>query len=403
MRLADVGDYRLAARRRLPRFLFEYIDGGSYSEKTLRENVEHLQALSLRQRVMHDVADIDLSTTMLGRPVSMPVALAPIGLAGLYARRGEVQAAKAAEQAGVPFILSTMACCSVEEVAKNTTQPICVQLYMIKDRAFMADLLNRIAAQGVTTLVMTVDLIVHSARYRDVRTGLTGPQTAYDKFTRLVDIVLHQGWAWDVGVFGRPHTLGNVAPAMHQGASLAQFTEWVGRNFDPSLTWKDLDWVRDRWKGQLVIKGVLDREDAVAAVDSGIDGLVVSNHGGRQLDGASSSIRILPEIVDAVGGRTSVLMDSGIRSGLDVVRALASGADGVLIGRAWAYALAARGGAGVAKVLELIRHEMKVAMALTGQTDVKKLDRSVLYSPLAEQGNEKATPASARRLAAIKQ
>jgi L-lactate dehydrogenase (cytochrome) len=403
MRLADVGDYRLAARRRLPRFLFEYIDGGSYSEKTLRENVEDLQALSLRQRVMHDVADIDLSTTMLGRPVSMPVALAPIGLAGLYARRGEVQAAKAAEAAGVPFILSTMACCSVEEVAKATTQPICVQLYMIKDRVFMEDLLNRIAAQGVTTLVMTVDLIVHSARYRDVRTGLTGAQTLYDKFTRMVDIVLHQSWAWDVGVFGRPHTLGNVAPAMPEGATLAQFTDWVGRNFDPSLTWKDLDWVRDRWKGQLVIKGVLDREDARAAVDSGVDALVVSNHGGRQLDGAVSSIRILPEIADAVGDRTSLLMDSGVRSGLDVVRALASGADGVLIGRAWAYALAARGGVGVAKVLELIRHEMKVAMALTGQTDVKRLDRSVLYRPPGEQGDEKKTAAPARRPVAVKQ
>lgn len=388
MRLADVSDYRLAAQRRLPKFLFEYVDGGSYSETTLGQNVDDLNALSVRQRVMHDVSSVDLSTTMLGRPVSMPIALAPIGLAGLYARRGEVQAAQAAEKAGVPFILSTMSCCSIEEVAANTSAPVCMQLYMIRDRVFMEDFLNRAAAVGVTTLVMTVDLIVHSARYRDVRTGLTGSQTLLDRMSRAVDIAKHPEWAIDVGLLGRPHALGNVAKVMHEGATLAQFTDWVGRNFDPSLTWKDLDWVRDRWKGSIVIKGVLDSDDAVAAVDSGVETLIVSNHGGRQLDGASSTIKILPEIVEAVGGRASILMDSGIRSGLDVLRAMASGADGVLIGRAWAYALAARGGAGVSKVLELMRHEMMVAMALTGQTDVKTLDPSVLRGKSAQQSAE---------------
>ena len=379
MRLADVGDYRLAAKRRLPDFLFEYIDGGSYSEKTLRENVDALQALSLRQRVMHDVSEVDLSTTMLDQAVSMPVALAPIGLAGLYARRGEVQAARAAQAAGVPFILSSSSCCSIEEVAAGTDQPVCVQLYMIKDRAFMEDLVARIAAAGVSTMVLTVDLITHSARYRDVRTGLTGPQTLVDRLGRLFEIARHPDWAVDVGLLGRPHTLGNFAKAMKEGATMAEFTRWVSRNFDASLTWKDLDWVRERWKGKLHIKGVLDVQDAQAAVDSGIDGLIVSNHGGRQLDGAPSTIRVLPRIAQAVGGRTSILMDSGIRSGLDVVRAMASGADGVLIGRAWAYALAARGGAGVAQVLELLRHEMKVAMALAGQTSVRSLDSSILY------------------------
>ncbi len=377
---ADVNDYRLLARKRLPRFLFEYIDGGSYSETTLRNNVDDLRAIQLRQRVMQDVSDVDLSTTLFGRPASMPLALAPIGLAGLYARRGEAQAAKAAEKAGVPFILSTMACCSVEEVAAAVRQPICMQLYMIKDRVFMEDLLQRIAAQGVETLVMTVDLIVHSARYRDVRTGLTGPQGPLVRLKRMGDIALHPRWAVDVGLLGRPHVLGNVAKVMHDGATLAEFTAWVGKNFDPALTWKDLDWLRDRWKGRLVIKGVMDPIDAVAAVEAGAEGVVVSNHGGRQLDGAPSTIQALPAIADAVAGRAKVLMDSGVRSGLDVLRAMAMGADGVLIGRAWAYALGARGGRGVGEVLELMRHEMMVAMALTGQTDVKALDRSIVLS-----------------------
>jgi L-lactate dehydrogenase (cytochrome) len=315
---------------------------------------------------------------MLGRPVSMPVALAPIGLAGFYARRGEVQAARAAQAAGVPMILSTMSCCPVEEVAAAVDEPICMQLYMIRDRAFMADFLERITAVGVKTLVLTVDLVVHSARYREVRSGLSGRYNAFDKLARAANIARHPAWAWDVGVNGGPHTLGNVAKVMKKGASLAQFTAWIGRNFDASLTWKDLDWLRDRWKGSIVIKGILDAEDAVMAVESGAEGVVVSNHGGRQLDGARSSIAVLPEVVDAIAGRAQVLMDSGVRSGLDVVRAMALGADGVLIGRAWAYALGACGGAGVSEVLELIRREMQVAMALSGQTDVKKLDSSVL-------------------------
>jgi L-lactate dehydrogenase (cytochrome) len=377
MHIANIDDFRIAAKRRLPDFLFEYIDGGSYAEKTLRENIDDLQALSVRQRVMHDVSKIDLSTQMLGRKVSMPVALAPIGLAGLYARRGEARAARAAEAAGVPFILSTMSCCAIEEVAAAVTEPVVMQLYMIKDRVFMADFLDRIVAAGVTTLVMTVDLVVHSARYRDVRTGLTGSQDLGVRIARFFEIARHPAWAIDVGLMGRPHSLGNVAKAMPAGASLAEFTDWVGRNFDPGLTWKDLEWVRARWKGRLVIKGVLDPEDARNAVDEGVEELVVSNHGGRQLDGALSGIRALPRVVEAVQGRASILMDSGIRSGLDVLRAVASGADGVLIGRAWAYALGARGGPGVAQVMELIRKEMLVAMALTGRTTIKSLDRSV--------------------------
>jgi L-lactate dehydrogenase (cytochrome) len=375
---ADIGDYRTLARRRLPRFLFEYIDGGSYSETTMRRNIEDLQNITLRQRVMQDVSQVDLSTTLFGQAASMPVALAPVGLAGMYARRGETQAARAAEAAGVPVILSTMSCCPLEEVRAAVAAPIWFQLYMIRDRAFMADLLARAAEAGVTTLVLTVDLIVHSPRYRDVRTGLTGSQGLGAQVSRFFDIALHPAWAWDVGVHGRPHILGNVASAMSSGAGLDQFTAWVGRNFDPSVTWKDIDWLRERWNGRLVVKGILDPEDADAAVRAGAEGLVVSNHGGRQLDGAPSSIAALPSVVDAVAGRVTVLMDGGVRSGVDVLRALALGADGVLIGRAWAYALAAQGQRGVARILDLLRHEMAVAMALTGQTDVKKLDRSIL-------------------------
>lgn len=375
---ASPDDFRELARRRLPRFLFDYIDGGSYAEETLRANQADLQALKLRQRVMHDVSDINLTSMLMGQEASFPVALAPIGLAGLYARRGEVQAARAAEKAGVPFILSSSACCAIDEVAKGVTRPVMLQLYMIKDRSFMADLLARTAALGTDTLILTVDLIVHSPRRRDVRTSLTGNQGLAARIQRAWEITRHPAWAWDVGVRGRPHTLGNFAPYMPDGAGLAQFTAWVGRNFDPSITWSDLDWVRAHWNGRLVLKGVLDAADARDAVSAGVETIIVSNHGGRQLDGAPSSIAALPGIVEAAGGRADVLMDGGIRSGVDILRALACGARGVLLGRAWAFALAAQGGAGVTRMLELMRHELAVAMALTGQTDVRTVSNEVL-------------------------
>lgn len=375
---ADVNDYGYLARRRLPRFLFDYIDGGSYSESTLRANVADFEKLRLRQRVMRDVSDIDLSTELLGQPAAMPVALAPIGLAGLYARRGEVQAARAAQAAQVPFILSTMSCCPLEEVARETPTPPLLQLYIIKDRGFMADLLERARHAGVRKLVLTVDLIMHSARYRDIRSGLTGPQDLPAKIRRFLSICRHPAWAWDVGVCGRPHILGNVAPAMPDGAGLAQFTDWVGRNFDPSVTWKDLDWLRSQWNGDIILKGMLDADDVRVAAGEGFQGLVISNHGGRQLDGAASSIQALPKAVDAAAGRVPILMDGGVRTGVDVLKALGLGAQGVLIGRAWALALGARGEAGVAHVLELLRHELQVAMALTGQTSVRRVTSDVL-------------------------
>ena len=376
---ASVDDFRAMARRRLPDFLFEYIDGGSYAEETLRANTADLAALKLRQRVMRDVDGLSLRTTLMGQAADFPVALAPIGLAGLYARRGEVQAARAAAAAGVPFILSSSSCCGIEEVA--AAAPVMLQLYIIKDRGFMEDLLARTAALGVETLVLTVDLIVHSPRRRDVRTSLTGDQGAAARLRRAVEIARHPAWAWDVGVRGRPHTLGNYAAKMPGGAGLAEFTAWVSRNFDASVTWADLDWLRRHWRGRLVIKGVLDAEDARDAVAAGAESIIVSNHGGRQLDGAPSAIAALPRVVEAVEGRAEVLMDGGIRSGTDILRALALGARGVLLGRAWAYALGAQGGAGVTRMLALLRHELAVAMALAGQRDATAVGRDVLVAP----------------------
>ena len=384
MRPACIDDYRAEARRRLPRFLFDYIDGGSYAEVTTRRNREDLQRLPLRQRVMRDVSDIRLDTILLGRRTSMPVALAPIGLAGLYARRGEVQAARAAEAAGIPFILSASACCAIEEVAPAVRGPLIFQLYMIRDRGFMEALLDRVRAAGVETLVLTVDLIIHSPRYRDMRSTLTGKQDIGARLSRMVEIVRHPRWAWDVGLRGGPHILGNFAPAMAEGAGLAQFTDWVSRNFDPSISWDDLAWVRERWAGPLVLKGILDPADARRACEARVSGIVVSNHGGRQLDGAPSTIDALPAVVEAVGGRAEVLMDGGIRSGIDLLRALARGADGVLLGRAWAFALAAAGGAGVRHMLDLLRQEFVVAMALTGHSRIDQLGPAALLPSWAD-------------------
>ena len=375
---ACVADYRELARRRLPRVLFDYIDGGSYGEVTLRRNVEDFEAIALRQRVLRDVSSISLATEWFGQPLSMPVALAPVGMAGMYARRGEAQAARAAHAAGVPMILSTVSVCDLSEVKAATGEAPWFQLYMIKDRAYMADLLARAAGLGVKVLVFTVDLPVPGARYRDYRTGLFGGNAAATVLKRGLDGALHPDWVQDVWLRGRPHSFGNIAAAIPDAKGIMEFWPWVTRNFDPTLTWADLGWVRQHWKGPIVLKGVLDPEDAREAVRHGVDGIVVSNHGGRQLDGVLSGARALPAIAQAVGDETTVLMDGGVRSGLDVVKALAMGAKGVLIGRPWAWALGARGEAGVAHVLAVLRQEMMMAMALTGCTDVRKADASLL-------------------------
>jgi len=315
--------------------------------------------------------------------MSMPVILAPIGLAGLNARRGEVQAARAAEAAGISLCLSTLSVCPLTEVIDAMVRPPWFQLYMIRDQAFMIALLAQAQALKCSTLILTVDMPVPGSRYRDIRSGLAGAPGLPGALRRVGQALLRPQWAWDVGLLGRPHVLGNVAPVLGDHSGLEDFFAWMRNNFDPRMTWADIEWVRSRWNGPLILKGILDPEDAIEAVNAGIDGIVVSNHGGRQLDGVLSSARALPTIADAVGDRLTVLADGGIRSGLDVVRMLALGAKGVLLGRAWVYALAARGEAGVSHVLELLAAEMKVAMALTGTTSIGAIGRDAI-APMGE-------------------
>jgi len=378
MRPAAISDYRRAAERRLPRFLFDYIDGGAYDEVTLARNIADLRAITLRQRVLQGVGEVDLSTTLLGKQVAMPVVLGPVGLAGLAARRGECQAVRAADAAGVPFTLSTVGVCSIAEVKAAARAPFWFQLYLTRDRGFVRDLLAEARAAGCGALVFTVDIPLPGARYRDQRSGLTGAPGLPGMVRRAAQAALRPDWAWDVGLRGRPHALGSVAPRLGNKSSLQDFLGWTGRNFDSGIGWRDLDFVRAHWPGPLIIKGVLDPEDAREAAALGAEAIIVSNHGGRQLDGALSTARALPAVVEAVGDRLTVLADGGVRSGLDVLRLLALGARGVLLGRAWAYALAAGGEAGVAHMLQLVRDELRVAMTLTGVGSIDRIDRSIL-------------------------
>ena len=375
MIISSTHDYRLAAKRRLPPFLFHYIDGGAYDEHTLARNVADLRDLALRQRVLKELGEVDLSARLFGEAVSLPVALAPVGLTGMYARRGEVQAARAAASRGVPFTLSSVSVCPIEEVQPAITRPMWFQLYVLRDRGFMKNALERAWAAGVRTLVFTVDMPVPGARYRDRHSGMSGPFAAW---RRMLQAVTHPRWAWDVGLRGRPHDLGNVSAYLGHRIHLEDYIGWLGENFDPAIGWRDLEWIREFWKGSMVLKGILDPEDACEAVRFGADGIVVSNHGGRQLDGVLSSARALPAIADAVQGDLTILADSGVRSGLDVVRMLALGADGVLLGRPFVYALAAAGEQGVAHVLDLIASEMRVAMTLTGARAVGEISRESL-------------------------
>lgn len=378
MKIASVQDYRELARRRLPHFLFEYIDGGSYEEVTLRRNLNDLREVVLRQRVLRDVSAGDLRSNLFGQRLAMPIVLGPIGLAGLNARRGEVQAARAAARAGVPFTLSTVSACPLEEVAEASAKPFWFQLYMIRDRGFMRDLLAKAQESNCSALVFTVDMPVPGTRYRDYRSGLAGAPGLAGAVRRFLQAAARPGWAWDVGILGRPHQLGNVAPVLGKSSGLEDFFAWMRDNFDSTVTWRDLEFIRKEWRGPLIIKGILDPEDAREAAALGADGLIVSNHGGRQLDGVLSSARALPPIVDVVGETLTILADGGIRSGLDVVRMLALGAKGVLLGRAWAYALAGAGERGVEHMLKLIESEMRVAMALTGVTTVSQINREIL-------------------------
>ena len=378
---ASVRDHREQARRRLPRQLFDYIDGGAYEESTMRANEADLGRIRLRQRVLRDVGRLRTSTTVLGRELAMPVVLGPVGLGGMFARRAEVQAARAAERAGVPFVESTVSICSMEEVAAATTAPFWYQLYVMRDRAYAEDLMARAEAAGCDTLVLTVDFPVVGERYRDTRNGMTVPVGPVGRARKAFDLVRHVGWLRDVAIGGTPLTFGNLEKAVPGATTPEAFKDWVDAQFDPTVTWDDLDWVRGHWSGPVVLKGVLDPQDAATAVDLGADAIVVSNHGGRQLDDTTSSIRALPAVAEVVGGRAEVLFDGGIRSGLDVVKALSLGARAVLLGRAWAWAVAGGGQAGVTAVLQTIRSELGVAMALCGVTDVADLDPSVLLEP----------------------
>lgn len=379
---ASVSDWRIKAQKRLPRMMFEYIDGGAYAETTLRRNVEAIERIALRQRILTDVSKVSLETELFGEKLAMPMLLAPVGMAGLYARRGEVQAARAAQQAGVPFCLSTVSICSIEEVRAAVPDPLWFQLYMIKDRAYMEALLERAKAAGSRVLVFTVDLPVPGARYRDVRSGLSGTLSLVDQARRAVNAACHPHWLLNVMLLGGPPSFGNLVDAMPGAKGTNDFSRWIGKNFDPSVNWDDFAWVRERWDGPIIIKGILDAEDARRAVSVGADGIVVSNHGGRQLDGVPAGIEALPPIVSAVGDKLTVLMDGGVRSGLDVLKALALGAKGVLIGRAWAYALGGGGEAGVTAMLATMRRELEVAMMLTGCTDVRKAGEHLLVRDL---------------------
>ena len=377
MRAASVSDYRELARRRLPNIFFEYIDGGSYAEATLARNVADMEAIALRQRVMRDMSRLDMTVTTLGQTMAMPVGLAPVGMAGMYARRGEVQAARAAAAAGIPMCLSTVSLCSVEEVAATGVAPW-FQLYVLKDRGYMRELLARAKAAGCPVLAFTVDLPVPGTRYRDIRSGFTGSSGLAGALNTAWDGITHPAWMWDVRLHGRPHVLGSVAGAVKDSRGVTDYLSWIARNFDRTVTWKDLDWVRETWDGPIVVKGVLDVADAKDAVKAGAQGLVVSNHGGRQLDGVRSSISALPKIAQAVGSDLEVYMDGGVRSGLDVLKALSLGAKACFVGRAWAYALGAGGEAQVAKMLATLRSELAVAMILTGCANLRDAGRDLL-------------------------
>lgn len=375
MIISSPQDYRAAAQSILPPFLFHYIDGGSYSETTLSKNVSDLQNIALKQKVLKNMTDLSLSTEIFGESLALPIVLSPVGLTGMYAQRGEVQAAKAAEQHGIPFTMSTVSVCPIEEVTPRISRPMWFQLYVLKDRGFMKNVLQRAKDAGVTTLVFTVDMPIPGARYRDMHSGMSGFGAP---LRRIVQAMMHPKWAVQVGMLGKPHDLGNISTYRGQPTALNDYIGWLGDNFDPSISWKDLEWIREFWDGPMVIKGILDVEDAKDAVRFGADGIVVSNHGGRQLDGVLSTAQALPEIANAVKGELKLLVDSGIRSGLDVVRMLALGADCTMLGRSYIYALAAQGEKGVSDLLSLYEKEMCVAMTLCGVKNIGDLSRESL-------------------------
>lgn len=370
-----IEDLRAIARRRIPRAIFEYADHGSYDEVTLARNRSDLDDLAFRPRVMVDFSQLDIATSLLGEAATIPLAIAPTGLTGLFHADGEMLGARAAEAFGIPFTLSTMSICSIEDVRSVTKRPFWFQLYLMRDRAFSSELIARAAAAQCSALMLTVDMQIQGFRRRDPKNGLAVPPRL--TLANALDVASCPTWAIKV-LRGRRRTFGNLVGRMPNTGSLSTLAQWIATQFDPSVTWQDIAWVRERWPGRLIVKGIMDAADVDAAIATGVDAIVVSNHGGRQLDGGPSSIAVLPEIVAAAAGRCEVFFDGGIRSGQDLLKALALGARGGFIGKAFLYALAAGGEAGVTTALELIRNELRVSMALAGRTRVADVDASIL-------------------------
>jgi len=371
-----IEDLRVLAKRRVPRMFYDYVDAGSWTESTYRNNSLDLASIKLRQRVAVDMDRRTLATRMIGENVSMPVALAPVGLTGMQHGDGEIHAARAAEKFGVPFVLSTMSICSIEDVAANTSRPFWFQLYVMRDRDFIGRLIDRAKAAGCSALVLTLDLQILGQRHKDLKNGLSTPPKP--TLRNIANMATKPRWCWSM-LQTRRRSFGNIVGHASGVGDMSSLSQWTAQQFDPTLNWDDVAWIKERWGGKLILKGIMDPEDAMLAVRSGADALIVSNHGGRQLDGAPSSIAALPAIVDAVGGDIEVWVDGGIRSGQDVIRALALGARGTLIGRAFVYGLGALGEAGVTKALQLIANELDLTMAFCGLRDVNAVDGSILF------------------------
>jgi L-lactate dehydrogenase (cytochrome) len=373
--LPCIEDLRARARRNVPKMFFDYADAGSYNEETLRANRSDMERIKLRQRVLVNVDERSTATTILGEPVPLPLALGPIGLGGMMHGDGEILACRAAQEAGIPYTLSTMSINSIEDVAAAVKKPFWFQLYVMRDRGFIKELIQRAAAAKCSALMLTVDLQVLGQRHNDVRNGLTVPPEI--KLKNIIDIATKPAWAFSI-LMGRRHTFGNLAGHVKDSKDINSLAAWTANQFDPTLSWKDVEWVKSLWPGKLILKGILDVDDAKIAVTTGADAISVSNHGGRQLDGAPSAISALPRVADAVGSEIEVMFDSGVRTGADMMRALALGARSCIVGRPYIYGLCAGGQAGVARAIEILHKELDVTMALCGVKSVAEINRDVL-------------------------
>ncbi|RYH01873.1 alpha-hydroxy-acid oxidizing protein [Salipiger sp. IMCC34102] len=382
--ITTIDDLKALHKRRVPRMFYDYCESGSWSEQTFRENTSDFDLLRLRQRIAVDMSDRRISTTMAGQPVTMPVALAPVGLTGMQSADGEIKAARAAQAYGVPYTLSTMSICSIEDVARATDAPFWFQLYVMRDEEFVDDIIARAKNAGVSALVLTVDLQLLGQRHKDLKNGLSAPP----KLTPSTMLDLATKWRWGFEMLQtRRRSFGNIVGHAKSVGDISSLSSWTAEQFDPKLDWDTIARLKDKWKGKLIIKGILDPEDAVRAADLGCDAIVVSNHGGRQLDGALSSIRMLPSVLRAVGDRVEVWMDGGIRSGQDVLKARAMGARGVMLGRAYIHGLGAMGQEGVTRALQIIERELDLTMALCGKRDIEDVDRDILLIPKDFEGD----------------